>query len=223
MSFVPIFTTHSPHIYFAFILHFFMFSLVISALTKALGWARSHMTCKSLTHVIYAVKQRVCGNRYPHAFPTFRVLLQMWKDVGSAPALKACGWFWLSSTIYRFSFWKWEWGLQIRSWVFPLPQLKCCTMHKAFLLSLAVWKPLCRDKNSVCPYTPYWALLSRSNLSNLVVKNCGSYIALAWKHWCQEKSRCPLLPAFVIIRSMLCSGVICSIVHTLLCRLFLRR
>lgn len=46
MSFIPVFTTHSSHIYFAFILHLFMFSLVISDLTKALGWSRSHMTCK---------------------------------------------------------------------------------------------------------------------------------------------------------------------------------
>lgn len=91
MSFVPIFTTHSPHIYFAFILHFFMFSLVISALTKALGWARSHMTCKSLTHVIYAVKQRVCGKTdthmlFPHSEYCCRcermsVQLQLWKPV----------------------------------------------------------------------------------------------------------------------------------------------
>lgn len=63
MSFVPIYTTHSPHIYFAFILHPFMSSLVISALTKALGWARKSWSCWpviSLTHVIYAVEQRVC-------------------------------------------------------------------------------------------------------------------------------------------------------------------
>lgn len=91
MSFVPIFTTDSPHIYFAFILHFFTFSLVISALTKALGWARSHMTCKSLTHVIYAVKQRVCGKTDTHMlFPhseyccgceRMLVQLQLWKPV----------------------------------------------------------------------------------------------------------------------------------------------
>lgn len=145
----------------------------------------------------------------------------MWKDAVPAPALRGCGWFWFSSTTDVF--FSEVRGLQIRSQVFSLPQLKCCTAHKAFLLSVAIWKPLWRDKKtSVCPYTPYCALLSRSNLSNLVVSNCGAYTALAWKYLCQWKSRCPFLPVLITIRSMLCSGIISSIANTLLCRFFLR-
>lgn len=73
-------------------------------------------------------------------------------------------------------------------------------------LFCSVWpfESLCAEIKTVCPYTPYCALLSRSDSSNLV-KNCGAYTALASKYLCREKSRCPLLPVFIIIRSMLCS------------------
>lgn len=152
------------------------------------------------------------------AFPTFRILLWMWKDAGSAPALKGCGWFWFSSTIYVFFF-----GSESEVSKSGLRYFLCPTemLHstQGFLLSSAIWRSLC--KNSGCPYTSYCALLSRSNF-NLFGKNCGGYTALAWKYLCQGKSRCPLLPVFIIIRSVLCSGIICSIVNTLLCRLSLR-
>lgn len=145
----------------------------------------------------------------------------MWKDVGSSPALKGCGWFWFSSTIYMFSFWKWEWGLQIRSQVFPLPQLKCAQCTRLFC-SAWPFESLSAYRNSACPYTPYCALLSGSNFSNLVVKNWGAYTALACKYLCQGKSRHSLLRAFIIIRAMLCSGIISSIANTLLCRHFFK-
>lgn len=86
MSFVAIFSMHSSHTYFAFILHLFMFSLVISVLTKALGWV---VTCTntlswpvgSLTRVIYSVKQKVCGKTGTHMlFPSSdRMPLLAWK------------------------------------------------------------------------------------------------------------------------------------------------
>lgn len=115
MSFIPICNTHSPHTYFAFILHLFMFCLVISALTKVLGWARSCTNILSwpvgpLTCIIHAVKQKVCEKAGTHmVFPcSNRILLWVWKDVTSAPALKGCGWFWSPSPIYMLPLWKWE-------------------------------------------------------------------------------------------------------------------
>lgn len=81
--------------HFAFIVH--LISLVFSALTMSLVWAKSCMNVLawpvgSVTHVIDAVEQTVCGKAGTHTlFPhSGRIMSRMQKDAASAPALKVC-------------------------------------------------------------------------------------------------------------------------------------
>lgn len=112
MSFVPIYTTHSPQISFAFTLHLFCSAWLFQLWQRFLG-GQGVMTMlswplSSLTHVIYAVKHRICGKTGTHRlFPhsgycrgcgRMQFQLQLWEavaDFGSPQQL-------------MFSFRKWE-------------------------------------------------------------------------------------------------------------------